>query len=311
MVTTHWFLFDATQGSSKSSSYSNVSFEGASSGTTATSTNGMNYSETSSQEIYTPGATSSSGTAIATSSPTALTVSTAANTDVAAPSPDRSPDLPLNLFPDRPSPPTSSNNSSIFAIALSPLLTNSSSFSKHFYLNGKRIQGRNINNFLNGGRHNDQLRGGQGDDHLQGKGGNDWLTGGLGDDHLRGGQGDDGLMGGGGDDILVGSVGQDWLTGGKGADRFVLDYGVTTLQLADVITDFNAAQGDKIQVMRGQNSRADALRNIVFQSFDSDGDGSADATLIRSGSSIQAIVLGSVNSSGITLLSYSHLIVVP
>jgi RTX calcium-binding nonapeptide repeat (4 copies) len=313
MSTSTWFSFDVTQGSSKSSSHSSVSSEGAGSSATATSTDGTNHSETSTQRIYTPGATSSSGSAIATSSPAEITasttVSTTVSTDVASQSSDPPADPPLNLFTNLP--PPSGSSSSISTIALSPLTINPSSWSKQFDPNGKRLRGRNVNSFLKGGRYNDQLQGGRGYDHLQGKGGNDWLTGGFGHDHLQGGQGDDLLVGGQGDDVLIGSLGQDWLTGGKGADRFVLDRGVTTLRVADVITDFDAAQGDKIQVMRQQNSRAKTLRNIVFQTFDSDGNGSADATLIQSSVGIRAIVLGTVNSSGATSLTYSHLSVLP
>jgi RTX calcium-binding nonapeptide repeat (4 copies) len=306
MSTSTGFPFDMMQGSSKSSSHSSASLEGAGSSATATTTDGAGHSETSTQRIYTPGATSSSGSAIATSSPTETTVST----NVAAPAADVPPDSPVNLFSDLP-PPASSSSSTMSSIALSPVIINPSSFSKQFYQNGKRIQGHRINNFLKGGRQNDQLSGGRGYDRLQGKGGNDWLTGGSGHDHLQGGQGDDWLVGEAGDDWLVGNLGQDWLSGGEGADRFVLGRGGSALHLADVITDFSAAQGDRIQIVREQNSRAKTLRNLVFQSFDSDGNGSADATLIRSSMGVQAIVLGSINSSGTTSLTYSNLVVLP
>jgi|GEM_PF-2688667 len=83
MAIPNWFISGSGQGHSQSSSSSFVSTEGAGSSATATSTNGVNGSPTtSSQKIYTPGATSSSGSAIATSSPDEVTVST----NVAAPS---------------------------------------------------------------------------------------------------------------------------------------------------------------------------------------------------------------------------------
>jgi peptidyl-prolyl cis-trans isomerase B (cyclophilin B) len=116
------------------------------------------------------------------------------------------------------------------------------------------------NVFEEGRQHNDQLSGGRGDDRLQGKGGNDWLTGGFGLDHLQGGQGNDWLVGEAGDDVLIGNLGQDWLSGGEGADRFVLGRSGSALHLADVITDFSAAQGDKIQIVKEQNSRAKSFR---------------------------------------------------
>ena len=130
---------------------------------------------------------------------------------------------------------------------------------------------------------NGTLDGGEGDDRLDGGG---LLLGGNGNDTLnsvglhtvRGGAGNDTLTGGGGaqffgdegDDIITaggatvdGGDGNDALqvssgqmTGGTGADRFVLNgvtrpysgswqyYGVDTT----VITDFSAAQGDKIDL---------------------------------------------------------------
>lgn len=59
---------------------------------------------------------------------------------------------------------------------------------------------------------------------------------------ITGGVGDDMLDGGGGADRLIGGKGDDVLTGGSGADLFVfaLDDG------NDVITDFDAAAGDRI-----------------------------------------------------------------
>jgi len=309
MATPNWLVSDSSQ----SSSSSFVSTEGAGSSATATSTNGVNGSQTTnSQQIYTPGATSSSGSAIATSSPQGATVSTS----VAAPNPDpsfntspiHSTNLITDVPPDSSSVISSPDSSSISTIAISPILISASSFSKQFHQDGKFVRGHRFNDVLRGGRHNDQLWGDRGHDHLWGKGGNDWVTGGSGNDTLRGGRGDDWLAGGEGNDTLVGNLGQDWLTGDGGADRFVLSKGVIALNLADVITDFNAAQGDVIQVAKGRASRAETLKNIVFEVFDSDGNGIFDATLIRSDNNrIQAIVLNTVNASGTSTLTYSNL----
>ncbi|GAB2868931.1 hypothetical protein GCM10027277_42530 [Pseudoduganella ginsengisoli] len=72
------------------------------------------------------------------------------------------------------------------------------------------------------------------------------LTGNALDNFLSGGNGRDVLRGGDGGDTLAGGGGSDLLTGGAGADRFVYaPYADGTAQ-HDVITDFNAAQGDRI-----------------------------------------------------------------
>ncbi|PKA70071.1 surface adhesion protein [Pseudomonas baetica] len=83
---------------------------------------------------------------------------------------------------------------------------------------------------------NDTLLGGAGNDILFGSGGNDLLDGGKGNDILLGGTGNDTLIGGQGNDILI---------GGSGADTFVWKSGDTG---TDVIKDFNASQGDRIDL---------------------------------------------------------------
>lgn len=87
----------------------------------------------------------------------------------------------------------------------------------------------------------DVLVGGSIDNVINGFGGNDRLFGGGGHDEINGGFGDDRITGG---------TGWDTLTGGVGRDTFVFakhDSGPNFLQ-ADIITDFNAAEGDKIQL---------------------------------------------------------------
>jgi len=59
---------------------------------------------------------------------------------------------------------------------------------------------------------------------------------------LVGSSGADIIDGGGGNDTLVGGAGTDYLTGGRGADTFVM----RAHSGYDVITDFNAAEGDHI-----------------------------------------------------------------
>ncbi|WP_319023975.1 Ig-like domain-containing protein [Vibrio navarrensis] len=68
------------------------------------------------------------------------------------------------------------------------------------------------------------------------RGGNDTLDGGLGDDIL---------YGQGGNDTLIGGLGNDILTGGEGADIFKW---VDMETASDRVTDFNVAQGDKLDL---------------------------------------------------------------
>ena len=76
----------------------------------------------------------------------------------------------------------------------------------------------------------------------------DNLTGDANNNILRGGAGNDVLNGGGGNDVLDGGSGADQMNGGAGADRYVFnslsDLGLG--DLADLISGFNGAEGDRI-----------------------------------------------------------------
>jgi len=119
------------------------------------------------------------------------------------------------------------------------------------------INGNQGNDTITGGDGgNDWLLGGQGNDEvsavagnviINGNLGNDTVTGGAGADWVRGGQGEDWVRGGAGDDHLYPDRGADTVTGGSGADVFHL----MVAGGADVITDFNGAQGDRIQLDPG------------------------------------------------------------
>ncbi len=75
------------------------------------------------------------------------------------------------------------------------------------------------------------------------------LTGGYGADRINGGKGNDTLLGGKGNDTLVGGAGQDRMTGGTETDTFDFNSAAESTTLAmDRITDFNAGQGDKIDL---------------------------------------------------------------
>jgi len=101
--------------------------------------------------------------------------------------------------------------------------------------------------WLVGGQGNDLITSTGGDDILYGNLGNDTLNGGSNYDLMRGGQADDLLNGGGGNDWLSGDRGSDTITGGTGADIFHTfgDAGI------DRVTDFNLAEGDRVQLDPG------------------------------------------------------------
>jgi Ca2+-binding RTX toxin-like protein len=107
---------------------------------------------------------------------------------------------------------------------------------------------------LDGGDGNDTLWGEQGDDALSGGIDNDLLSGGAGNDDLLGNAGNDSLYGGSGNDNLFGQAGADTLWGGSGSDLFFFTgtqdspYSGLPGDTADMIMDFDAAEGDKIHL---------------------------------------------------------------
>jgi Ca2+-binding RTX toxin-like protein len=103
------------------------------------------------------------------------------------------------------------------------------------------------NDWLLGGQGNDEVSSVAGNVIINGNLGNDTVTGGAGNDSVRGGQGEDIVRGGAGDDHLYPDRGNDTVTGGSGADVFHL----LSAGGADRITDFNGAQGDRIQLEPG------------------------------------------------------------
>ncbi len=131
------------------------------------------------------------------------------------------------------------------------------------------------NDRLNGQGGHDTLYGEEGDDVLIGSSGRDHLDGGTQDDFLHGGGQNDILVGGEGDDVLVGSWGQDMLTGGAGADVFVFEQGHTGRWMgnADLISDFNQAEGDVIDL-----SAIDAIYGAGDDAFTFIGDAAFSGT---------------------------------
>ncbi|WP_374577306.1 hypothetical protein [Phenylobacterium sp. J367] len=113
-----------------------------------------------------------------------------------------------------------------------------------------------------GGKDNDRLFGDDGDDIVYGNMGNDWCDGGAGADLIRGGQGSDQLWGQAGNDWLSGDRGDDTLSGGAGADIFhtFAEAGI------DRVTDFSAAEGDRVQLLPGATySAAQVGADTVIQ----------------------------------------------
>jgi Ca2+-binding RTX toxin-like protein len=103
----------------------------------------------------------------------------------------------------------------------------------------------------------DSLMGGQGNDVIDATAstGHDSINGNRGDDVIRGGAGGSSLWGGQGDDVIYGGAGDDWISGdrghntvsgGAGADVF---YGLASGY--ELVTDFSAAQGDRVQIDAG------------------------------------------------------------
>ena len=130
------------------------------------------------------------------------------------------------------------------------------------------VWGTGRDDSLYGGTENDTFRSGAGNDRiygiagqnsLYGEDGNDTIAAGTGDDLLAGGVGDDllagdagndTLWGGEGNDTMIAGPGTDRMAGGAGADVFVFDAAALAGvgAAADTISDFNAAQGDVIDL---------------------------------------------------------------
>ncbi|MCY1288334.1 RTX calcium-binding nonapeptide repeat (4 copies) [compost metagenome] len=110
-------------------------------------------------------------------------------------------------------------------------------------------------------------------EHLIGSNYHDRLTGNALANTLNGGAGNDTLNGGAGNDMLIGGTGTDTLFGSSGADRFDFNaIGETGLgALRDVVADFKAGEGDKIDLStldaNGQTALNDAFSFIGSSAF--------------------------------------------
>lgn len=146
-------------------------------------------------------------------------------------------------------------------------------------LSGLDVSGLNTSNafieIYDDPTHDDRLVGTGFGEHIHAAGGNDTLSGGGGNDTLTGGDGDDIISGGDGDDVLFGWAGADTIAGGDGNDTLVVDDG-------DTVLDWAAGEAlvleGAVALTAARISRAgDVL------SFDSNGDGTADATVSATG----------------------------
>ncbi|MES2728943.1 MAG: type I secretion C-terminal target domain-containing protein [Pseudomonadota bacterium] len=99
---------------------------------------------------------------------------------------------------------------------------------------------------IGAGAINDRIFAQGGNDTVFAGSGNDYVSGGTGNDILYGGDGIDTLYGDIGNDTLVGDVGSDTLSGGRGADTFI--FNALSMGAMDTITDFTAAENDKIDL---------------------------------------------------------------
>ncbi|WP_269471947.1 hypothetical protein [Asticcacaulis excentricus] len=112
------------------------------------------------------------------------------------------------------------------------------------------LTGEDSDDSIWAGAGNDVLYGGEHQDTLFGEDGNDFLFGQNGEDTLYGGFGSDVLDGGAHNDRIEGGADSDTVTGGGGADIFVFSSQFGT----DTVRDFNAAEGDRIQLTLGSAS---------------------------------------------------------
>ena len=115
-----------------------------------------------------------------------------------------------------------------------------------------QLDGAAGNDTINAGGGSDSVLGGTGADVLSGEAGLDTLRGGDQNDTLDGGAGNDTLFGDAAGDVLTGGIGTDVVTGGAGADQFLFDDGhmLNSIATADRITDFTAAQLDRIDLLQ-------------------------------------------------------------
>lgn len=157
---------------------------------------------------------------------------------------------------------------------------------------------------------NDKLYGEAGDDYIFAGAGNDYIDGGSGNDTLYGWTGNDTIIGGTGHDHIIGGAGNDVLTGGGGADTF---WYMSKNEGLDRITDFNLAQGDKLElsnVLTNFDPVTDAIGKFLIATY-SGGDTTISVNNAGTGASgaTQLVVLEDIKVSVSDLYKDGHIIV--
>lgn len=122
-------------------------------------------------------------------------------------------------------------------------------------------------------------------------------------DSLSGTAATDAVEGGRGNDRLDGGAGNDVLTGGAGADTFVLRAGGGD----DIVTDFSAAQGDRVMFDYGTYSDIMVFGRLsdgqTWQNFTGTATFSIDALDVNGDGATDTVI--SANEDSITLLGVS------
>ncbi len=142
---------------------------------------------------------------------------------------------------------------------------------------------------------NDLIYGENGNDTLFGNQGRDLIYGGVGDDIIYGGQGDDTLFGDEGNDTLVGGVGGNTLAGGAGQDVFVI-----SLDSSDIVIDFAAAAGDKIDLRAIDANKVNGagMDHFVFSSLSYFTGVTSELIVIAVADGSQFAIQGDTNGDG-------------
>ena len=119
-------------------------------------------------------------------------------------------------------------------------------------------------------------------------------------DILAGSASADAVAGGRGNDRLDGASGNDQLTGGEGADTFVLRSGGGD----DVVTDFNAAAGDRVMFDYGTYSDVMVFGQLydgrTWTNFNGTATFNVSASDVNGDGVVDTVI--SVNEDSITLL---------
>ena len=122
-------------------------------------------------------------------------------------------------------------------------------------------------NTIAGGNGNDTIiTFGDGSSMVKGNQGDDTIINFGAGSTLKGNKGNDSIHGGDGDDLLVGQYGTDDLTGGGGADAFRMHWKSDGSYGVDTITDFDASEGDVIQLYNYDSAVSLGTSDLSFDS---------------------------------------------